>query len=463
MLLTVVAEVLQLRELSPMNTSLLLRSLMVLFLLSVACHQVQEQKELVLSKNISLGIDYSDLNGRTYNVGDSALLVVDACDFDYGCDCCAADLIFNYDSSFYRVAYCMSDIEVSLGSVFIKDGLVLLDYSGVSLSKEYNWESEVDANAVNYFFWDTTYAAHTEQYKVSYCGSLIQLRSVDDEILVIEREGDNYLESIQGLHQNSFIERIRNIDQLGLNMSTSISKSQVFAQSKNSYFRVDELSGGGLLLRIWNSKLEARRKPDLILENGRVLELGAQEGYLYVFNDKGWKYIIEVREVAKTIEGLGVYLGIDKGENTVNYIKFDKVETSYLKPDTTLLYSIARQNSARTISETYLNEYFLRVGARDSITLFDGDETDTCAFNQQYTKGVLYKNRFCMEGGRDVKLYLPLGSKSEIKNLVEELFYETHNRWINEDEYVPHEMGTGCYYKIIQSQSHSIIECVCVD
>lgn len=119
---------------------------------------------------------------QLYTTGN-ATHFTDSCQFYFECDCCAGDLILNSDSTFYSIDYCMADQSVSYGTYSKSADNLTLFFSGICVSKVYNWENEVDSSVVDYFINDTVYKAFSVKFDVKNCN--------DHEMLVHQGENSN--------------------------------------------------------------------------------------------------------------------------------------------------------------------------------------------------------------------------------------------------------------------------------
>lgn len=139
----------------------------------------------------------------------SPIHFTDSCKFYFECDCCSGKILFHSDSSFYLLDYCMSDLSVSVGMYKIIDNILKLNYSGICVSLEYNWENEVDSSAVDYFLKDTIYPSYSSEFEIEYCAK--QLKITESALVVksmaIELK-QSYKESLEDLEASGIIQRI---------------------------------------------------------------------------------------------------------------------------------------------------------------------------------------------------------------------------------------------------------------
>ncbi|MGB1248328.1 MAG: hypothetical protein ACPG4Z_05550 [Chitinophagales bacterium] len=104
------------------------------------------------------------------------------CEFYFECDCCAGNLLFNADSTFYHIDYCMGNITVLTGGYRIVEQRILaLEYDGNRKERRYNWEREVDETAEMYYYTDTMFAPFSNQFQIGTCGENLALTNIENE------------------------------------------------------------------------------------------------------------------------------------------------------------------------------------------------------------------------------------------------------------------------------------------
>jgi hypothetical protein len=160
-------------------------------------------------KKISeVNLTKSDLSNKTFEIGSSTHFT-DTCGFYFECDCCSGDLIFSSDSTFYSIDYCMSDQSVSEGTYKISGNILTLKYSGICVSKVYNWENEMDTSAVDYFIKDTINKPHSIKFTAELCNNKLTLihNGEQGKSIAIETK-ETFNNQIKALTENAIINRI---------------------------------------------------------------------------------------------------------------------------------------------------------------------------------------------------------------------------------------------------------------
>ena len=164
-----------------------------------------------IKNNETVDLSISHFTNKVFEFGSSTHFT-DECDFYFECDCCSGDLIFNSDSTFYAIDYCMSDQSISEGNYAIRDNMLILKYSGVCVSEKYNWENEMDTSAIDYFIKDTINAPLNIEFYAQFCNDKLKLvyENESKKSFVIESKKP-YKESINHLSSKGFIQRIKSL------------------------------------------------------------------------------------------------------------------------------------------------------------------------------------------------------------------------------------------------------------
>lgn len=148
-------------------------------------------------------LSFDDLKSRVFKTGAPRHLT-DSCEFYFACDCCAGHLIFNDDSTFYRLDYCMSDENLTFGTYILNGAYVELSYSGRCVSKDYNWANETDTSEVDFFFKDTVLSPTNVTYEYNMCATHIKfVHGRLKEVALIDTV--NYLRIIDGLVEEGLL------------------------------------------------------------------------------------------------------------------------------------------------------------------------------------------------------------------------------------------------------------------
>lgn len=135
-----------------------------------------------------------------------------------------------------------------------------------------------------------------------------------------------------------------------------------------------------------------------------------------------------------------------------------------IEPDTALLnHKQKHSNTYTTMAYLYLSFYY-KVSSPIYDTILYNMETsydynEICAYKQDFENNIQYSVAHCKESGISEKIIFPSMTMSVVKNLIETLFFDHQNQWINPYMYQPD--GAGCYYKIIQEKETTTIDIFC--
>jgi hypothetical protein len=157
----------------------------------------------------SAGLTYADLEGKVFQMG-SISLFTDSCAFYFACDCCAGDLVFNADKTFYTINHCMSDKSLAAGIYSLQNDKLTLSFNGICVSKNYNWANETDTAAVDYFMTDTIVSPWLFTYTATWCNNKIKLTRSDNKDIGILTKA-SYANYMDVLKKEGFAERLKKI------------------------------------------------------------------------------------------------------------------------------------------------------------------------------------------------------------------------------------------------------------
>ncbi len=135
---------------------------------------------------------------------------------------------------------------------------------------------------------------------------------------------------------------------------------------------------------------------------------------------------------------------------------------SPIEPDTAKLNKLfIKKNYTQSVGYLYLKTYYKAISGKDSIQYHELNAKAVCAFKQRFEKDIQYIVWACKEaGGISETIVFPKMELKVAKAFVHKLFYEAlNNTWTSEYTYEPD--GAGCYYKIIQTDTQTIIEIYC--
>lgn len=107
-----------------------------------------------------------------YDLG--SIIHFNDCGFFFECDCCSGDLII-LDSTYYYEDHCVGSTTLVGGTIEISLDSLILKSNGVSVSEEYNWESDTDSTQQRVFIKDTILAPHQMSFAIRECDEKIKL------------------------------------------------------------------------------------------------------------------------------------------------------------------------------------------------------------------------------------------------------------------------------------------------
>lgn len=171
----------------------------------------EEKVDTSAIKKVHYQLAKSDLEKSIFEYGSKDHFK-DSCSFDFACDCCSGKIIFNSDSTFFYVDYCMSDQTVSKGTYTIDDNMLHLQYGAFCVSRKYNYENEVDTSAIDYFMTDTTVSKTQLDFAISKCDDKIMLTDEVNEYYGLETQS-SYNDMMKYMEKERFIERFDELEE----------------------------------------------------------------------------------------------------------------------------------------------------------------------------------------------------------------------------------------------------------
>lgn len=139
----------------------------------------------VIPKENQTRILTGDLKRKIFEIG-SKTHFTDTCAFYFECDCCSGNLVLNSDQTFYEIDHCMADESLLHGQYSFEDDTLTLDFDGICVRREYNWENEADTSAVDFLITDTVLESFTQLYYTTQCENRIQLAKIGGDGIGIE-------------------------------------------------------------------------------------------------------------------------------------------------------------------------------------------------------------------------------------------------------------------------------------
>lgn len=161
----------------------------------IKSENIIEHNESISEENIKskpIEVDTTDFlivdsfDQIVFENGSSYHFLQDSCSFYYECDCCAGLYIFNEDSTFYSIDYCMSDESIRQGKYSIDKFNLKLQFDKWVLNKKYNEDYEKDLTAIPYFYIKKEMNPIELHYFISKCGDKIKLTDSLDKFCAVE-------------------------------------------------------------------------------------------------------------------------------------------------------------------------------------------------------------------------------------------------------------------------------------
>ena len=102
------------------------------------------------------------------------------------CDCCSDHLVFLDSNEFILINYCLSDQEYFPGKYVVLDGTMQLNFDSTYVSKEYNWDYELDTTGTvknEYYIKKLTHKPQPARFDIFYCKDrpCFKVESTDEE------------------------------------------------------------------------------------------------------------------------------------------------------------------------------------------------------------------------------------------------------------------------------------------
>lgn len=178
------------------KTNNTLNLILIAFLFSglISCNQ---------TKSNSTETGHSKFFGKIFEMGQKSLLE-DNCEFYFACDCCRSELIFDTDSTFYYLGFCMADQTLIKGNYVLGTNQVHLTYGSRHVSKLYNYEREFDSTAIPFFIKDSVFKPATISFDIDSCDNKIRLSDHRYGDIALETK-ENILEVLEDLKKDSLL------------------------------------------------------------------------------------------------------------------------------------------------------------------------------------------------------------------------------------------------------------------
>ncbi len=165
------------------------------------------QPENISNRKTAFGI--ADIEHKVFEIGNKTHFT-DTCSFYFECDCCSGELLFNSDSTFFYLDYCMSDQTARKGTYEMENGQLKLKYGAECVSRKYNYENEIDSSAVDFFMTDSVLNEISIAYSLSICNYKLLLSDQENDDMAIEVKS-SYTDNIEYLRKEGFIERFEKL------------------------------------------------------------------------------------------------------------------------------------------------------------------------------------------------------------------------------------------------------------
>jgi hypothetical protein len=153
-------------------------------------------------------ISLSDFQKKVFESGEEQYFVPGSCAFYFECDCCAGELYFNSDFSYYWHHWCVGTEEYSYGSYSLSGDTLVLHHSGLSSRVLYNEaREENDSIHPEYFYKNSIDLAADIKFLATQCSNALILKQVAGNTFVAETKSD-YQKRISEMKQAGFIRKL---------------------------------------------------------------------------------------------------------------------------------------------------------------------------------------------------------------------------------------------------------------
>ena len=105
-----------------------------------------------------------------------------------------------------------------------------------------------------------------------------------------------------------------------------VMRNLVHCENEKLIIRVDRMDDNILRYSSWSKPKSENTPPDLQLRNPIIEKLGTGGGYIFTFENNGWSYIVEDRQMGETEAPMGRFLKILKNKELQSYTKMTDVK-----------------------------------------------------------------------------------------------------------------------------------------
>lgn len=151
----------------------------LLLTLLIACkkHQIKPEENKFFSPR--------EFEQKVFDIGLNTDFT-DTCAFLFECDCCSGNLVLGKNNDFFLINYCLGDKDLMNGQYNFKKDTLILQYSGNWISREYNWEREMDSTVTAYLMKDTIVPAFERKFLITKCNAKLRFTEIGGEEMAIE-------------------------------------------------------------------------------------------------------------------------------------------------------------------------------------------------------------------------------------------------------------------------------------
>ncbi len=138
------------------------------------------------------------------------------------------------------------------------------------------------------------------------------------------------------------------------------------------------------------------------------------------------------------------------------------------EPDISKLKEQVSSSANKEVIYHYLTNNYAPTSEKYDMEYYEWDTSALCAFKENFQNGIIYSVRQCEEaGGIRAALELPKTERAGLMNWIEAI-YEVNkmdmdqNVWKeNNSKFEPRESDPGCYFKIKEKESSTLVDLHC--
>lgn len=151
----------------------------------------------------------------------------------------------------------------------------------------------------------------------------------------------------------------------------------------------------------------------------------------------------------------------------ISFTAISQKKYKLIQPNINRLKAITEKDEAlnNQIIQLYLNHNYKAISNKIDIKLDPDFDNIECGYTIKYNFGIIFTTSNCGEAAPLLqRIQFPKTNLDQLKKWVEKIYKadltDVKNIW-KKNEYLPKDDGVGCYYKIKQYKSKSVVEIFC--